>query len=349
MNQLITADSMHALGATPFPGFDDTIYGTGGDDQVTGTDNNDLMIGKSGDDVLNGLGGNDSLIGQSGDDTLLGGSGDDTLDGGGGNNSLNAGSGDDLVFATNFPSHNGFSVDTLDGGSGNDTISFAHLHQAIDFSLSSADEENVLNFENMIGTAFDDYLYGDDRTRNVIDGGAGNDWISGLSGNHRGYGDTLIGGDGNDTLLGSNHGDLLQGGDGDDRIRNAGGADTIDGGAGQDHIALNLYDSMATGGADADVFEFKAAHGKAPGESLITDLENQDRIDISHIDADTADGGDQAFTLVASLDGHAAQAALVYDGGSNQTSLLLDTDGDGTADITILLTGDHTDFTNFTL
>jgi hypothetical protein len=58
---------------------------------------------------------------------------------------------------------------------------------------------------------------------------------------------------------------------------------------------------------------------------------------------------DQAFVLVASLDGHAGEAALSYDAGADMTTLMLDTDGDGQANWTVLLDGDQTGFTNFVL
>lgn len=82
---------------------------------------------------------------------------------------------------------------------------------------------------------------------------------------------------------------------------------------------------------------------------MIGDLAGEDVIDLSTIDANTAVSGDQAFTLVSALDGHAGQAALVYDAGADETALELDTNGDGTADVTIRLGGDHHDFANFVL
>jgi hypothetical protein len=82
---------------------------------------------------------------------------------------------------------------------------------------------------------------------------------------------------------------------------------------------------------------------------LITKLQVKDVIDLSAIDANTAADGDEAFTLVASLDGHAGQLALTYDAGANVTLLQGDVDGDGAADLVVRLHGDHTDFTNFVL
>lgn len=49
--------------------------------------------------------------------------------------------------------------------------------------------------------------------------------------------------------------------------------------------------------------------------------------------------GDQAFTLSKKLTGVAGQAALTYDQNTGQTQILLDVDGDGIANTTILITG----------
>jgi serralysin len=143
---------------------------------------------------------------------------------------------------------------------------------------------------------------------------------------------------------------MLDGGAGDDLLLARWGADTVSGGEGADRLSLSLEGSEATGGAGADHFNYFApqAHGVL-GEALITDLEDQDVIDLHRLDADSTTGGDQAFTLVGSLTGTAGEATLSYDAGSDQTSLLLDTDGDGSADITILMDGDHSSFSNFVL
>ena len=65
----------------------------------------------------------------------------------------------------------------------------------------------------------------------VIDGGSGNDFLSGGK-----RSDTLIGGDGNDTLDGNSGNDVLSGGSGNDRVYGGDGNDTLDGGAGSDRM-----------------------------------------------------------------------------------------------------------------
>ena len=81
----------------------------------------------------------------------------------------------------------------------------------------------------------------------------------------------------------------------------------------------------------------------------ITDLEDQDVIYLKKIDANTGQSGNQAFHLADHFTGHAGELVLSYQSGSNQTKVQGDVNGDGAADFTIVLNGDHTDFTNFVL
>ena len=66
--------------------------------------------------------------------------------------------------------------------------------------------------ENLIGSNYDDYLFGNE-VGNKIEGGTGSDSIEGWDG-----ADTLIGGAGNDTLFGGAGNDSIEGGDGNDTL-----------------------------------------------------------------------------------------------------------------------------------
>ena len=79
-----------------------------------------------------------------------------------------------------------------------------------------------------------------DALGNVIEGGGGNDVISGLGGD-----DTIWGGAANDAIFGNDGNDDLRGGSGDDEIYGGDGNDILDGGAGSDSLS---------GGAGNDVF-----------------------------------------------------------------------------------------------
>lgn len=142
-------------------------------------------------------------------------------------------------------------------------------------------------------------------------------------------------GAGNDTLIGAAADDSLSGGKGQDRLTGGGGADRLEGGLGGDRfIFLHTSDTTV------------AAH------DLIADYDptgDRDRIDLKHIDADTTQAGNQAFHLVAALDGHAGELAQSYDAGSDLTSIVGDVDGDGVADLMITVTGDHTAESAFVL
>jgi Ca2+-binding RTX toxin-like protein len=182
------------------------INGTPGNDELVGTDlppdaGNDIISGLEGNDTLTGLQGNDYLAGGDGDDTLDGGDGEDTLDGGAGDDSLQGGAGDDILHE--------FDSGTLDGGDGTDTVDFSGHGERVVIRASglggdaSGNLVSLVSVENLIGSSFNDFLFGDSGS-NVIDGSAG--------------ADTLIGRDGNDVLRGGAGIDDIRGGDGTDTV-----------------------------------------------------------------------------------------------------------------------------------
>jgi len=154
------------------------------------TDGADTLTGASTADTLAGLGGADVLSGLEGNDTLLGGEGADTLIGGNGN-------------------------DVLDGESGSaDWAGYASALSRVTINLANTSAQNtqgagldqLINIENVLGSAYADTLSGDERA-NVLDGGDGADTLSGGAG-----GDTLLGGAGVDVLLGDGGDDSIDGG-----------------------------------------------------------------------------------------------------------------------------------------
>jgi Ca2+-binding RTX toxin-like protein len=155
--------------------------------------------------------------------------------------------------------------------------------------------------------------------------------LSGLGGN-----DTLSGGVGNDSLDGGDGNDLLTGGSGNDTLSGGSGNDTLIGGQGND---------MLTGGAGNDVFKFQSLSDIQSPESpfyysyqdSITDLSTGDKIDLSGIDADINQSGDQAFTFIGSNPFSGTEGELRMDFPS--ASIRGDINGDGQADFSIGLTG----------
>lgn len=199
----------------------DRLHGGNGADDLDGGDGNDRLIGGAGDDDLDGgVGndrlsggtGNDDLSGGLGNDNLHGGSGQDVLDGGDGNDRLNGGSGNDVLKdgAGNDRVYGGNGDDTViagagrdvfNGGRGFDVIDFSNAASALDIDLgrrtvSGDGNDRISNFESIIGSDFNDTIFGSNRAGEVLNGGAGDDVMRSLRGS-----DTLIGGEGSDTFV----------------------------------------------------------------------------------------------------------------------------------------------------
>jgi Ca2+-binding RTX toxin-like protein len=148
--------------------FDPDRDGTAGNDSFSGTAFGDTYNGLAGDDWIYGLAGNDILNGGDGNDNLLGGLG----------------------------------ADALNGGAGIDFARYDYATSAVSASLSSAIVNNgeaagdtYVNIEGLVGSVYNDYLYGNNAA-NVLYGGFDNDWLDGLLG-----ADSLYGGDGDDFIV----------------------------------------------------------------------------------------------------------------------------------------------------
>ncbi|MDD5358629.1 MAG: Ig-like domain-containing protein, partial [Sulfurovaceae bacterium] len=153
---------------------------------VQGGDNNDHIV--------TGFG-NDTVMACAGDDYISTNCGDDTIYAGAGNDKIYAGGGNDTIYT-------GLGADWVDGGCGTDTVSYIYSKEAVNISLDGckagtggdAQGDRLFCVENLTGSNYDDVLK-DGCGANTIDGGLGNDTITG------GCCDTIIGGAGNDTLI----------------------------------------------------------------------------------------------------------------------------------------------------
>ena len=349
-----------------------TYFGDNLDNSWGGTSGADEAHGAGGDDHLLGKGGDDLLFGDAGDDTLEGGTGADTLHGGGGGHILFGQSGNDLLYAA----ADG-SAEVLFGGNGVDTGDWSAGAQGwiIDLVGGLATDDgivftNVQSIENVTGSDFGDNITGDGNG-NILDPGDGDDTVTsgggndviedsgGFNGLFGGHGDDVIdalglslieggtgfdflrGGGGDDTITGGGHGDTLLGRGGTDYMFGDGGADLVNGQAGSDSL---------WGGWGDDIFRVShLADTTAADPDTIHDLNDSDVIDLSGVDADTTAGGNQAFHLVGAFTGDAGELMLDYDSIDDVTHLLGDVDGDGVADLGVVLVSDHSGFTNFVL
>lgn len=136
---------------------------------------------------VDGTLGDDVLLGSPEPEAMRGLRGDDVLFGAGGDDILDGGIGDDRL-------EGGDGFDSYDGGPGTDTLSF-HVSQApafVDLSTGSVLVGGAFEFaqeiEAVSGSAFGDTLLGDDHD-NLLMGGAGLDLLGGGLGD-----DVLVGG-----------------------------------------------------------------------------------------------------------------------------------------------------------
>ncbi len=179
----------------------------------------------------------------TGDDTqnqITTGSGDDTLSGTGADDILNGGAGDDTLIASP-----GGGDDTYIGGDGNDTITYA-----------ASDDNLIINLAE--GTATDD----------EGDNGIGHDTIIEI--------ENVIGGSGNDIIIGDDNANILRGGGGDDFIDGRGGQDTavFSGTYGQSTISIVNGVLTVTGPDGTDTIENVENFAFTESPNLIVGLED---------------------------------------------------------------------------
>ena len=207
------------------------------------------LLGSKFDDILTGDASANEINGFVGDDTLEGGDGDDTLLGGLGN---------DILLGDN-------GADFLNGGTGIDTADYSGSFEAVTVQLNNG------------GTISGGYAEGDTVwTENII-GSAFNDFLNGNSLNN-----TVSGGDGDDLINTSNNNDILNGNGGNDILIGGNGADVHNGGADIDvasyvnsnlAVTVNLGTNTATGGYSTGdtFFDIENLLGSKLGDNLTGD------------------------------------------------------------------------------
>ena len=302
------------------------LFGMSGDDTLVGSAGADWLVGGWGADTVSYAGsdaavavnlatdtvsggdaegdvidGFENVVGSAYEDVLTGDNGANRLEGGAGADVLNGGSGADIL-------NGGSGVDILDGGSGADTVSYAGSAAAVTVNLATdtvsggdAEGDVIDGFENVVGSAYEDVLTGDNGA-NRLEGGAGADMLNGGSGadtvSYAGSAaavtvnlatDTVSGGDaegdvidGFENVVGSAYEDVLTGDNGANRLEGGAGADVLDGGSGVDTVsyagsAASVTINLARGwmlGGDAEGDEisgFEIVEGSAHRDMLTGD------------------------------------------------------------------------------
>ena len=214
----------------------DKLYaGTSGDDIITGT---------TGTDKIEGGVGNDILYGEMGDDVLAGGLGKDLLSGGLGNDTylFNLGDGNDTI--NNYDDSAINPADILKLGIGVNPVDFAITSDGRDITLS-----NVNNTDSVtLSSWFYSKLYQLDR----IDFADGTRWSANQLAATVSF--RLVGNPGGDHLIGGNNDDVLNGGA--SYFGSAG--DTLDGGNGNDTFDVISFYSRGnySGGSGSDWLDY---------------------------------------------------------------------------------------------
>ena len=152
----------------------------------------------------------------------------------------------------------GAGADLLDGGTGSDTADYGSSTAGVSVNLvagkysgGDAGGDILVSIENVIGSAYDDKLIGDQGS-NVLSGGGGNDTINGGGG-----ADVMSGGTGSDVFVFKKSAEITSAA-GSDAILDLGAGDLID---------LSALDAIAgTSANEAFTFVGEAAFSGTAGE-----------------------------------------------------------------------------------
>ena len=301
-NALLTGGaSANIINAGSFAGTT-TLRGLGGNDTLQGGTSVDLIFGGKGDDTITGNAGADDLRGEDDDDQIAGDAGTDTIRGGDGRNTLTGGADSDtFIFSGTFDD----TVFESAAGGGSDTLDLSAVLGSLMMVVDApASGTRISGWSPMLAVQYlgneieqirlaggDDVVYLKDGISTVarIDVGSGEDTLSyagyggsawssgvtvsllagtatGITGGIAGF-ENLYGGDGGDTLTGSNGpnvifggggGDVLSGLSGIDLLYGEGGNDTVSGGADADMLSGGGGTNTLAGGLGDDTYAFSA-------------------------------------------------------------------------------------------
>lgn len=252
-------------------GGNDTICGGGGDDTILGGRGDDAIMGQQGEDALHGERGSDDLDGGSSADRIYGETGNDAATGGGGDrDDVDGGPGDDSV------SGGPGSFDVVFGGVGNDRID------------GGPGAHDIASYKGVGGPVTADL---------------GSDTVSGAEQERLNGIEDVLGGSGNDSLIGSSATpNRLDGGPGDDRLLAVGEGDEAFGGPGGDSCSGPFVTETACGawgGGDGTAVALISSITGAPS-LIVTGSDGPDEVSVEF----TGDGyllrGGSAIDVVLS-------------------------------------------------
>ncbi|WP_128255035.1 calcium-binding protein [Falsirhodobacter deserti] len=260
------------------------LIGSAFDDRLQGNGLSNTLIGGSGNDFLVGAAGDDLLLGDTGDDRFVGGAGADTMDGGAGRDTVdyrdsrfgitidlgnparNTGIATGDVFISIEDVAGGRAKDTIIGTIANNKINGAAGDDRIDGGGGNDTLEGGVGNDTFVGGLGQDTMDGGPGT-DLVDyssdrSGLTVDMLNGARSTGLAAGDTLIaienllGGRGNDVLLGNNAGNVINGGNGNDVIHGRRGDDTLLGGNGNDTLFGDAGADRLDGGAGRDAASY---------------------------------------------------------------------------------------------
>ncbi|MCP5075076.1 MAG: calcium-binding protein [Rhodobacteraceae bacterium] len=311
----------------------DELYSWGDDGWMYGgQDDDEIYFLNTGNSFVKGGLGSDQIYGESGGfATVYGGQGSDfitvesagsTIYGGEGWDWITGGAGNDLIFGG---SNVGSGIESLNGKAGNDTIYAGAGYEIV----NGGDGDDIIyagagggmffgdGWDNGVQTSGRDSIFGGSGADHLV-GGAKADYLSGGAND-----DFLTGGYGNDSLIG---------GGGDDRLNAGAGNDTLTGNGGGDSFIFDAYDFES-----GDTLTFADL-----GTDRITDFEQGSDLLMFNFDGTAPTWrGDGTFTA----DGTLYQLSYRVRTATNDVKVKLDADGDGTADLQIILENFTVDLT----
>jgi Ca2+-binding RTX toxin-like protein len=219
----------------------------------TGSPGNDYIIGGIGVDTVAAGGGQDYVDGRAADDLICGQAGDDHLIGGTGNDTAFGGSGNDLMEGGdgNDNLYGNANNDIIFGGNGND---FIEGNQDKDWASGDDGTDTVIGGTSAAGFKdTGDTLLGGNQDDTIVGDNAvqsGGVWIPTDLDNTDstlGGNDFIFAGNGDDTCHGGIGDDVIFAGSGNDHCEGNDGADTINGEAGEDELVGGGFEQASPG------------------------------------------------------------------------------------------------------